>query len=51
MKTKKLSPRNVAPVKRKNTATISHEVRAIAPSVFVEDDYDYYFPFAGDNAE
>ncbi|MFM6059199.1 MAG: anacyclamide/piricyclamide family prenylated cyclic peptide [Microcystis aeruginosa] len=48
MKTKKLTPRNAAPVQRENTATVSRDGNAIAPQYgmrYVED------PFAGDDAE
>lgn len=31
MKTKKLTPRNAAPVKRENVATVSRDGNAIAP--------------------
>ncbi len=31
MKTKKLTPRNAAPVQRENTATVSRDRNAIAP--------------------
>jgi len=49
MKTKKLTPRNSAPVQRENTATVSRDGNAIAPA------YAFYTvgtsPFAGDDAE
>jgi prenylated cyclic peptide (anacyclamide/piricyclamide family) len=50
MKTKKLTPRNSAPVERENAATVSRDGNAIAPSQrrwsrWVAD------PFAGDDAE
>ena len=46
MKTKKLTPRNAAPVQRENTATISRDGNAIAPH------FEYFnIPFAGDDAE
>jgi prenylated cyclic peptide (anacyclamide/piricyclamide family) len=50
MKTKKLTPRNSAPVQRENAATVSRDGNAIAPA------YDkglipFPFPFAGDDAE
>jgi prenylated cyclic peptide (anacyclamide/piricyclamide family) len=50
MKTKKLTPRNSAPVQRENAATVSRDGNAIAPSQrrwsrWVAD------PFAGDDAE
>jgi len=32
MKTKKLTPRNAAPVQRENTATVSRDANAIAPA-------------------
>jgi prenylated cyclic peptide (anacyclamide/piricyclamide family) len=58
MKTKKLTPRNAAPVQRENTATVSRDNGAIAPLK----NYDYgpdcveqvkliRNPFAGDDAE
>ena len=46
MKTKKLTPRNVAPVKRENVATVSQDGNAIAPTV-----HGTWVPFAGDDAE
>ncbi|MCA2694366.1 MULTISPECIES: anacyclamide/piricyclamide family prenylated cyclic peptide [unclassified Microcystis] len=48
MKTKKLTPRNAAPVQRENTATVSREGNAmIAPQTI-----GYWKdPFAGDDAE
>jgi len=49
MKTKKLTPRNSAPVQRENTATVSREGNAIAPLwTYGEVPGD---PFAGDDAE
>ncbi|MBE5231361.1 MAG: anacyclamide/piricyclamide family prenylated cyclic peptide [Microcystis aeruginosa PMC 728.11] len=48
MKTKKLTPRNAAPVQRENTATVSRDGNAIAPLHGHEYVYD---PFAGDDAE
>jgi len=47
MKTKKLTPRNAAPVQRENTATVSREGNAIHPH-FV---WILLSPFAGDDAE
>ncbi|MFN6215096.1 MAG: anacyclamide/piricyclamide family prenylated cyclic peptide [Microcystis sp.] len=49
MKTKKLTPRNAAPVQRENTATVSRDGNAITPQT----KYGYMFgtPFAGDDAE
>ncbi len=49
MKTKKLTPRNVAPVQRENTATISHDGNAIAPLWMMAP--PSFMPFAGDDAE
>ena len=52
MKTKKLTPRNSAPVQRENAATVSRDGNAIAPN-----NYDIALitrkenPFAGDDAE
>ncbi|MFM6061140.1 MAG: anacyclamide/piricyclamide family prenylated cyclic peptide [Microcystis panniformis] len=48
MKTKKLTPRNAAPVQRENTATVSRDGNAIAPSYSWEGRAN---PFAGDDAE
>jgi prenylated cyclic peptide (anacyclamide/piricyclamide family) len=47
MKTKKLTPRNSAPVQRENAATVSRDGNAIAPlwEGWIGD------PFAGDDAE
>ena len=48
MKTKKLAPRNVAPVKRENAATSNNNTASadVSPSFpFIP------FPFAGDDAE
>jgi len=50
MKTKKLTPRNVAPVKRENVATVSTDANAIAPHHKYDPDNEY-LPFAGDDAE
>ena len=47
MKTKKLTPRNAAPVQRENTATVSRDGNAIAPHNLPA----CMFPFAGDDAE
>ena len=47
MKTKKLTPRNAAPVQRENTATVSRDGNAIAPLW----ELGTLFPFAGDDAE
>ena len=53
MKTKKLTPRNSAPVQRENAATVSRDGNAIAPWWDVNGNYDYFAvtPFAGDDAE
>ena len=53
MKTKKLTPRNVAPVKRENVATVSTDANAIAPhfSYPFKDPFGGFDPFAGDDAE
>ena len=48
MKTKKLTPRNAAPVQRENTATVSRDRNAIA-SLGVG--ANPYYPFAGDDPE
>jgi prenylated cyclic peptide (anacyclamide/piricyclamide family) len=52
MKTKKLTPRNAAPVQRENTATVSRARNAIALRSW---DFlvrrDFWQPFAGDNPE
>ena len=50
MKTKKLTPRNAAPVQRENTATVSRDGNAIATLKF-QGDYINRLPFAGDDAE
>ena len=47
MKTKKLTPRNSAPVQRENAATVSRDGNAIAPSRLGARG----LPFAGDDAE
>jgi prenylated cyclic peptide (anacyclamide/piricyclamide family) len=49
MKTKKLTPRNSAPVQRENAATVSRDGNAIAPFKYTSD--GDYTPFAGDDAE
>ncbi|MFN6273668.1 MAG: anacyclamide/piricyclamide family prenylated cyclic peptide [Microcystis sp.] len=51
MKTKKLTPRNAAPVQRENTATVSREGNAIAPQKITWDFGGFSNPFAGDDAE
>jgi prenylated cyclic peptide (anacyclamide/piricyclamide family) len=48
MKTKKLTPRNSAPVQRENVATASRDGNAIA---FSEEKQYGTSPFAGDDAE
>ncbi len=49
MKTKKLTPRNSAPVQRENVATVSRDGNAIAPQTAP---YGFGgYPFAGDDAE
>jgi len=48
MKTKKLTPRNSAPVQRENAATVSRDGNAIAPNFNL---YRVGGPFAGDEAE
>jgi prenylated cyclic peptide (anacyclamide/piricyclamide family) len=48
MKTKKLTPRNSAPVQRENTATVSRDGNAIAPHQISTYGHN---PFAGDDAE
>ncbi|CCI19015.1 conserved hypothetical protein [Microcystis aeruginosa PCC 9807] len=48
METKKLTPRNAAPVQRENTATVSRDGNAIAPLLL---DLGRVAPFAGDDAE
>ncbi|TRU85804.1 MAG: anacyclamide/piricyclamide family prenylated cyclic peptide [Microcystis novacekii Mn_MB_F_20050700_S1D] len=50
MKTKKLTPRNSAPVQRENTATVSRDGNAITPTGRGFG-YGGYIPFAGDDAE
>lgn len=51
MKTKKLTPRHVAPVKRENVATVSADGNAIAFSTYCDLMTRECFPFAGDDAE
>jgi len=55
MKTKKLTPRNSAPVQRENTATVSRDGNAggNAGNAIISTIYDaiLYHPFAGDDAE
>jgi prenylated cyclic peptide (anacyclamide/piricyclamide family) len=52
MKTKKLTPRNAAPVQRENTATVSRDGNAIAPHQNITmGKPSAPFPFAGDDAE
>ena len=48
MKTKKLTPRNAAPVQRENTATVSRDGNAITPGWIGVPGTP---PFAGDDAE
>ncbi|MCA2653612.1 anacyclamide/piricyclamide family prenylated cyclic peptide [Microcystis sp. M061S2] len=51
MKTKKLTPRNAAPVQRENTATVSRDAgNAIAPRLTLFGPFSHN-PFAGDDAE
>jgi prenylated cyclic peptide (anacyclamide/piricyclamide family) len=50
MKTKKLTPRNSAPVQRENTATVSRDGNAIIPH-FTVPPFPPIGPFAGDDAE
>ncbi|MBC1198004.1 anacyclamide/piricyclamide family prenylated cyclic peptide [Microcystis aeruginosa BLCCF158] len=53
MRTKKLTPRNAAPVQRENTATVSRDGNAIAPRNAPRNSFDGFWgiPFAGDDAE
>jgi len=51
MKTKKLTPRNAAPVQRENTATVSRDGNAIAPLGAQRFGAKAILPFAGDDAE
>ena len=53
IKIKKLTPRNSAPVKRENTATIASDSNAIAPAFDGTNitEGSYGWPFAGDDAE
>ena len=51
MKTKKLTPRNAAPVQRENAATVSRDGNAIAPNNEFMQTGSYSGPFAGDDAE
>jgi prenylated cyclic peptide (anacyclamide/piricyclamide family) len=50
MKTKKLTPRNAAPVQRENTATVSRDGNAICALYGCRFCLDPN-PFAGDDAE
>ncbi len=53
MKTKKLIPRNTAPVKRENVPTVSRDASAIAPQ-HKRRTWDTLYegdPFAGEDAE
>ena len=52
-KNRKLTPRNAAPVKRQNVATVSRDGSAIAPLTNPGEMHDYWedAPFAGDDAE
>ncbi len=47
MKTKKLTPRSAAPVKRSNVATVAHDSNAITATIIKIGG----LPFAGDDAE
>ncbi|MCZ8243687.1 MAG: anacyclamide/piricyclamide family prenylated cyclic peptide [Microcystis sp. LE19-131.1A] len=51
MKTKKLTPRNSAPVQRENAATVSRDGNAIAPHDCGPHEWGKCYPFAGDDAE
>ncbi len=51
MKTKKLTPRNSAPVQRENAATVSRDGNAIAMIAPLWDLVRWGAPFAGDDAE
>jgi prenylated cyclic peptide (anacyclamide/piricyclamide family) len=57
MTKKNLKPQQAAPVQRENTATVSRDGNAIAPSMTGEDANYYRYnnnrwvPFAGDDAE
>ena len=51
METKKLTPRNAAPVQRENTATVSRDGNAIAPLFWDPTMQWHSNPFAGDDAE
>ncbi|NCS02581.1 MAG: anacyclamide/piricyclamide family prenylated cyclic peptide [Microcystis aeruginosa G13-07] len=53
MKTKKLTPRNSAPVQRENAATVSRDGNAIAPTYECGwgPECNNQNPFAGDDAE
>ncbi len=53
MKTKKLTPRNSAPVQRENAATVSRDGNAIAPQwiLLADGTRPKNAPFAGDDAE
>jgi prenylated cyclic peptide (anacyclamide/piricyclamide family) len=51
MKTKRLTPRNSAPVQRENAATVSRDGNAIAPHDCGPHEWGKCYPFAGDDAE
>jgi len=52
MKTKKLTPRNAAPVKRENVATVATDTSVIAPGLNGQKGLNGEMnPFAGDDAE
>ncbi len=53
MKTKRLTPRNLAPVQRDNTATISRRDgnALVAPQFSPEEAWLSLDPFAGDDAQ
>ncbi len=51
MKTKKLTPLTIAPVKRENVATVATNGNAIAFSTYCDLMTKECFPFAGDDAE
>jgi prenylated cyclic peptide (anacyclamide/piricyclamide family) len=52
MKTKKLTPRNSAPVQRENAATVSRDANAIHLAFLrIRTDDGTANPFAGDDAE
>lgn len=51
MKTKKLTPRNAAPVQRENTATVARDGNTVVALWWLALMGEFVDPFAGDDAE